>query len=100
MKQDRGALSDDSWRALAVERNIPVLFCQDAGYLIASPSSGLLCANCNIPLKEGSYPIASLACLGHMAQNYGGFRTQTQLTADWGWQPTEESSLFAEHCRA
>jgi hypothetical protein len=100
MKQDMSGPSDNSWRALAVQKNIPVLFCKGAGDVITSPGSGFLCAHCNISLRNGSYLIASLASLKQMSDQFGGFRTQTQFTADWGWQPIEEAALFAQHCRA
>ncbi|CEL06411.1 hypothetical protein ASPCAL07516 [Aspergillus calidoustus] len=100
MKQDMSGPSDNSWRALAVQKNIPVLFCKGAGDVITSPGSGFLCAHCNISLRKGSYLIASLASLKQMSEQFGGFRTQTQFTADWGWKPIEEAALFAQHCRA
>ncbi|KAL2845069.1 hypothetical protein BJY01DRAFT_247886 [Aspergillus pseudoustus] len=98
MKQDKNGPSDDSWRALALEKNIPVLFCEGAGDVITATASASLCANCNPPLKQESFLVASLASLNHMAQRYGGFQAQTRLTTDWGWQPTAEAALFREHC--
>ncbi|KAL3442478.1 hypothetical protein BJX65DRAFT_224503 [Aspergillus insuetus] len=100
MKQESLGPSDNSWRALAVQINIPVLFCQGAGEVITSRNPGFLCAHCVIPLKKGSYIIASLASLKQMAEQHGGFSTRTKLTADWGWQPTDEAALFEEHCRS
>ncbi|CAM1507704.1 Fc.00g045520.m01.CDS01 [Cosmosporella sp. VM-42] len=99
MKQDKRGPSDDSWKALAAEKNIPVLFCQGAGDVIKTTGSGFLCANCRLPLKQECHLVASLTCLGHMAQKYGGFRTRTKLTTEWGWQPTDEAALFGEHCQ-
>ncbi|KAJ4111444.1 hypothetical protein NW768_011797 [Fusarium equiseti] len=99
MKQDKRGPSDSSWKGLAAEKNIPVLFCKGAGEVIKTTPSGFLCANCRLSLKHQSYLIASLICLGNMAQKYGGFRAKTRLTAEWGWQPTDEAALFQEHCQ-
>ncbi|KAM0342064.1 hypothetical protein ACHAPU_009792 [Fusarium lateritium] len=99
MKQDERGPSDDTWKALAAEKNIPVLFCQGAGDVIKTTASGFLCADCRLPLKQECHLVASLTCLSHMAQKYGGFRTRTKLTMDWGWQPTDEAALFQEHCQ-
>lgn len=98
MKQDKRGPSDKSWKALATEKNIPVLFCQGAGDVIRTTPSGFLCANCRLSLKQENYLVASLTCLGNMARKYGGFRAKTRLTAEWGWQPTDEAALFQEHC--
>ena len=99
MKQDKRGPSDKSWKALAAEKNIPVLFCQGAGDVIKTTPPGFICANCRLSLKQENYLIASLACLGNMAKKYGGFKAKTRLTAEWGWQPTDEAALFQEHCQ-
>ncbi|RBR26374.1 uncharacterized protein FIESC28_00779 [Fusarium coffeatum] len=99
MKQDKRGPSDKGWKGLAVEKNIPVLFCKDAGEVIKTTPRGYLCTNCRLSLKHQSYLIASLTCLGNMAQRYGGFKPKTRLTPEWGWQPTAESALFQEHCQ-
>ncbi|KAF5660670.1 serine threonine kinase [Fusarium heterosporum] len=99
MKQDKRGPSDDTWKALAAEKNIPVLFCQGAGDIIKTTALGSLCTSCKLPLKQECHLVASLTCLGHMAQKYGGFRTWTKLTMEWGWQPTDEAALFQEHCQ-
>ncbi|KAH7174217.1 uncharacterized protein B0J16DRAFT_348299 [Fusarium flagelliforme] len=99
MKQDKRGPSDKSWKGLAAEKNIPVLFCKGAGEVIKTTPSGFLCAHCRLSLKHQSYLIASLTCLGNMAQRYGGFKPKTRLTTEWGWQPTDEAALFQEHCQ-
>ena len=99
MKQDKRGPSDKGWKGLAVEKNIPVLFCKGAGEVIKTTPPGYLCINCRLSLKQQSYLIASLTCLGNMAQRYGGFKPKTKLTAEWGWQPTAEAALFQEHCQ-
>ncbi|RFN45631.1 hypothetical protein FIE12Z_10133 [Fusarium flagelliforme] len=99
MKQDKRGPSDKSWKGLAAEKNIPVLFCKGAGEVIKTTPSGFLCAHCSLSLKHQSYLIASLTCLGNMAQRYGGFKSKTRLTTEWGWQPTDEAALFQEYCQ-
>ncbi|KAG8356629.1 hypothetical protein FVEN_g5670 [Fusarium venenatum] len=99
MKQDKRGPSDDSWKALAAEKNIPVLFCQGAGDIIRTAASHNLCTNCRLPVRQECHLVASLACLGYMAQRYGGFRTWTKLTTEWGWHPTNEVTLFREQCQ-
>ncbi|CAG7566014.1 unnamed protein product [Fusarium equiseti] len=99
MKQDKRGPSDKGWKGLAVEKNIPVLFCKGAGEVIKTTPPGYLCTNCRLSLKHQSYLIASLTCLGNMAQRYGGFKPKTRLTTEWGWQPTDEAALFQEHCQ-
>ena len=99
MKQDKCGPSDKGWKGLAVEKNIPVLFCKGAGEVIKTTPPGYLCTNCSLSLKHQSYLIASLACLGNMAQRYGGFKPKTRLTPEWGWQPTAGAALFQEHCQ-
>ncbi len=100
MRQDQRGPSDRTWKGLAVEKNIPVLFCQGAGDVILASTAGFICSQCLLSLKRECHLVASLTCLDHLAKKYGGFRTRTRLTQEWEWRPADEQILFEEHCQS